>query len=128
MRQRTEPLRVSAHLGNAPSHIREPPLTLSYTATDAAPDQGDDQRLPNRVRSRGLEFRRGRFWRGQVPSRLPGVTDTSVIRERFTAVERDLNERSRSLLGAAEAKTAGYGGITAVSRARGSRAARLAEG
>ena len=43
----------------------------------------------------------------------------SEIRERFTAVERDLNERSRRLLAAAEAKTAGYGGIAAVSRATG---------
>jgi hypothetical protein len=42
-----------------------------------------------------------------------------VIRERFTAVERDLNERSRRLLVAAEAKTAGYGGITAASHATG---------
>ena len=48
-----------------------------------------------------------------------GMIDTSVIRERFTAVERDLNERSRRLLAAAEAKTAGYGGITAASRATG---------
>src|SRR5271170_7655187 len=47
------------------------------------------------------------------------MVDTSVIRERFTAVERDLNERSRRLLAAAEAKTAGYGGITAVSHATG---------
>jgi hypothetical protein len=47
------------------------------------------------------------------------MIDTSVIRERFTAVERDLNERSRRLLAAAEAKTAGYGGITAASRATG---------
>src|SRR5258708_15122882 len=47
------------------------------------------------------------------------MTDTSVIRERFTAIERDLNERSRRLLAAAEAKTAGYGGIAAVSRATG---------
>ena len=45
------------------------------------------------------------------------MIDTSAIRERFTAVERDLNERSRRLLVAAEAKTAGYGGITAASRA-----------
>src|SRR5260370_1849327 len=36
---------------------------------------------------------------------------TSMIRDRFTAVERDLNERSRRLLAAAEAKTAGHGGI-----------------
>jgi hypothetical protein len=47
------------------------------------------------------------------------MIDTSVIRERFTAVERDLNERSRRLLVAAEAKTAGYGGITAASHATG---------
>ena len=47
------------------------------------------------------------------------MIDTSVIRERFTAVERDLNERSRRLLAAAEAKTAGYGGITAAYRATG---------
>jgi hypothetical protein len=47
------------------------------------------------------------------------MIDTSVIRERFTAVERGLNERSRRLLAAAEAKTAGHGGITAASRATG---------
>jgi hypothetical protein len=47
------------------------------------------------------------------------MIETSVIRDRFTAVERDLNERSRRLLAAAEAKTAGYGGIAAASRATG---------
>jgi hypothetical protein len=47
------------------------------------------------------------------------MIDTSVIRERFKAVERDLNERSRRLLAAAEAKTAGHGGIAATSRATG---------
>lgn len=47
------------------------------------------------------------------------MIDTSVIRARFTAVERDLNERSRRLLAAAEAKTAGFGGIAATSRATG---------
>ena len=47
------------------------------------------------------------------------MIDTSVIRARFTAVERDLNERSRRLLAAAEAQTAGYGGITATSHATG---------
>jgi hypothetical protein len=47
------------------------------------------------------------------------MIDTSVIRERFTAVERGLNERSRRLLAAVEAKTAGHGGITAASRATG---------
>ena len=45
--------------------------------------------------------------------------DKSVIRTRFTAVERELNERSRRFLAAAEAKTAGYGGIAAASRATG---------
>ena len=47
------------------------------------------------------------------------MIDTSVIRSRFMAVERDLNERSRRLLAAAEAKTAGFGGITATSLATG---------
>jgi hypothetical protein len=47
------------------------------------------------------------------------MIDTSVIRERFTAVERDLNERSRRLLAAAEATTAGYGGISATHQATG---------
>src|SRR4249920_4096081 len=47
------------------------------------------------------------------------MIDTSVIRERFAAVGPDLNERSRRLLAAAEAKTAGYGGITAASHATG---------
>jgi len=47
------------------------------------------------------------------------MIDTSAIRERFAAVSRDLNERSRRLLAAAEAKTAGHGGIDAASRATG---------
>src|SRR5450432_418757 len=47
------------------------------------------------------------------------MIDTSAIRDRFTAVDQDLSERSRRLLAAAEAKTAGYGGIAAVSRATG---------
>ena len=47
------------------------------------------------------------------------MIDTSVIRARFTAVERDLNERSRRLLAAAEAKAAGFGGIMATSLATG---------
>ena len=47
------------------------------------------------------------------------MIDPSAIRERFTAVARDLNERSRRLLAAAEARTAGHGGIVAASRATG---------
>ena len=47
------------------------------------------------------------------------MVDVSVIRERFTAVSRDLNERARRLLAAAEARAAGHGGIAAASRATG---------
>ena len=47
------------------------------------------------------------------------MIDPSAIRERFTAVTRELNERSRRLLAAAEANTAGHGGIAATSRATG---------
>src|ERR1700733_3757203 len=47
------------------------------------------------------------------------MIDASVIRERFTAVGGNLNERSRRLLAAVEAKTAGYGGIAAASQATG---------
>ena len=47
------------------------------------------------------------------------MIDTSAIRERFTAVAENLNERSRRLLAAAEARTAGHGGIAAASRATG---------
>jgi hypothetical protein len=47
------------------------------------------------------------------------MVDASSIRERFAAVADSLNERSRRLLVAAEAKTAGYGGIAAASRATG---------
>jgi hypothetical protein len=47
------------------------------------------------------------------------MIDASAIRKRFTAVDRDLNERSRRLLAAAEARTAGYGGIAATSKATG---------
>ena len=47
------------------------------------------------------------------------MVDAVVIRARFAAVSPGLNERSRRLLVAAEAKTAGYGGIAAASRATG---------
>jgi len=47
------------------------------------------------------------------------MVNTSAIRDRFTAVGGGLNERSRRLFAAAEAKTAGYGGIAAASRAIG---------
>ena len=47
------------------------------------------------------------------------MTDTSVIRERFTSVGRDLNKWSCRLLVAVEAKTDGYGRIAATSHATG---------
>jgi DDE family transposase len=47
------------------------------------------------------------------------MIDASSIRERFVAVGRDLNERSRRLFAAAEARTAGFGGITAAAQATG---------
>jgi hypothetical protein len=47
------------------------------------------------------------------------MVDASAIRERYAAVGRGLNERSRRLFAAAEARTAGYGGISAAARATG---------
>jgi hypothetical protein len=47
------------------------------------------------------------------------MVDASAIRERFVAFGGGLDERSRRLFAAAEAKTAGYGGITAAARATG---------
>jgi hypothetical protein len=47
------------------------------------------------------------------------MVNVSAIRERFAAVGDGLNERSRRLFAAAEAKTAGHGGIAAASRATG---------
>jgi transposase len=47
------------------------------------------------------------------------MVDTSAIRERYAAVCGSLNERGRRLFAAAEARTAGYGGISAAARATG---------
>jgi hypothetical protein len=47
------------------------------------------------------------------------MVNASSIRGRFAAAGRGLNERARRLFAAAEAQTAGYGGITATSRATG---------
>jgi hypothetical protein len=47
------------------------------------------------------------------------MVNASSIRERFVAVGRGLNERTRRLFAAAEAQTAGYGGVAATSRATG---------
>jgi DDE family transposase len=47
------------------------------------------------------------------------MINEASIRERFVAVGSGLNERSRRLFAAAEAKTAGHGGIAAAYRATG---------
>jgi hypothetical protein len=47
------------------------------------------------------------------------MVNESSIRARFAAVGNGLNERSRRLFAAAEAKTAGHGGIAATFRATG---------
>jgi hypothetical protein len=47
------------------------------------------------------------------------MVNASAIRDRFAAIGRKLDERSRRLFAAAEARAAGHGGITATSRATG---------
>ena len=47
------------------------------------------------------------------------MIDTSVIRDRFVALAPHLDERGRRSFAAAEARSAGYGGIAAVARATG---------
>ena len=47
------------------------------------------------------------------------MIDTSAIRDRFIAVAPHLGERGRRSFAAAEARSAGYGGIAAVARATG---------
>lgn len=47
------------------------------------------------------------------------MIDQEQIHGRFTAMAPHLDERSRRLLAATEARAAGYGGITAVSQATG---------
>ena len=47
------------------------------------------------------------------------MIDTSLIRDRFAALAPHLDERGRRSFAAAEARSTGYGGIAAVSRATG---------
>src|SRR5277367_2216398 len=47
------------------------------------------------------------------------MVNASAIGERFAAVRRSLNERGRRLFAAAEARSAGHGGISAAARATG---------
>jgi hypothetical protein len=47
------------------------------------------------------------------------MVDASAIGQRYAAVRRSLDERGRRLFVAAEARTAGHGGISAAARATG---------
>ena len=47
------------------------------------------------------------------------MIDASAIRDRFVALAPYLDERGRRSFAAAEARSAGYGGIAAVARATG---------
>ena len=48
-----------------------------------------------------------------------GMIDETAIRDRFEAMRVRLDERERRLFAAAEARSAGYGGVSAVARATG---------
>ena len=48
-----------------------------------------------------------------------GVIDESAIRQRFEALTPVLDERGRRWFAAAEARSAGHGGVSAVTRATG---------
>ena len=56
------------------------------------------------------------------------MIDHEQIHERFTAIAPHLDERSRRLLAATEARAAGYGGIAAVSQATGVAPSTIARG
>ena len=50
---------------------------------------------------------------------LGGMIDETAIRQRYEALRAGLDERGRRLFAAAEARAAGFGGVTAVARATG---------
>src|SRR5450756_2921973 len=56
------------------------------------------------------------------------MIDVDAIQQRFSAVSPFLDERGRRLVAAAEAATAGYGGIAAVSVATGVAASTIGRG
>jgi hypothetical protein len=56
------------------------------------------------------------------------MVDISAIRARYAALSGHLNERSRRMFTATEARTAGYGGIAAVARATGIAASTIGRG
>ena len=47
------------------------------------------------------------------------MIDETAIRQRYEALRAGLDERGRRLFAAAEARAAGFGGVTAVARATG---------
>ena len=56
------------------------------------------------------------------------MIDITSIRGRYAALSQHLDERARRVFAATEAKTAGYGGIAAVSRATGMAASTIGRG
>jgi hypothetical protein len=56
------------------------------------------------------------------------MIDITAIRERYAALSQHLDERARRIFAATEAKTAGYGGIAAVTRATGIAASTIGRG
>jgi hypothetical protein len=56
------------------------------------------------------------------------MVDVSAIRERYPALCDHLDERAKRIFAATEARTAGYGGIAAVSRATGIAASTIGRG
>jgi len=56
------------------------------------------------------------------------MADYTMIRERFLALSSHLDERSRRIFAATEARTAGHGGIAAASRATGVAASTIGRG
>ena len=56
------------------------------------------------------------------------MIDVTAGRERFLALSAHLDERGRSIFAATEARTAGYGGIAAVSQATGIAASTIGRG
>src|SRR3954471_101408 len=56
------------------------------------------------------------------------MIDIATIGERFLALLAHLDERSKRIFAATEARTAGYGGVAAVSRATGIAASTIGRG
>ena len=56
------------------------------------------------------------------------MVDVTAIRQRYLALSPHLDERARRVFAASEARTAGYGGIAAVSRATGIAASTIRRG